>query len=205
MVNDAKANEADDKKRIEQVQARNQLDTLVHSVKKSVEEHGDKVGDEKAKIEAARKRIEDITDGRGDALVKRRPAKHPQTLIPWPQLPGLNFAQGIRTRAFWGLVVSFAAFSFYNMTISTNLMLMLGEKGITAAQAGSLFVVLGIVGLFARLSVGWLLDRFGAQPTLIEWDTDVPELDIENAVYGIVARRRGSISAEHGKIGRAHV
>lgn len=27
---------------------------------------------------------------------------------------------------------------------------------------------------------------------------DVPELDIENAVYGIVAQRRGSISAEHG-------
>jgi FAD/FMN-containing dehydrogenase len=27
---------------------------------------------------------------------------------------------------------------------------------------------------------------------------DVPELDIENAVYGIVAKRRGSISAEHG-------
>ena len=77
-----------------------------------------------------------------------------------PQLPGLTFRQGIKARAFWGLVVSFAAFSFYNMTISTNLMLMLGEKGITAAQAGSLFVVLGSVGLFARLSVGWLLDRF---------------------------------------------
>ena len=27
---------------------------------------------------------------------------------------------------------------------------------------------------------------------------DVPELDIENAVYGIVAQRRGSVSAEHG-------
>jgi FAD/FMN-containing dehydrogenase len=27
---------------------------------------------------------------------------------------------------------------------------------------------------------------------------DVPELDIENAVYGIVSKRRGSISAEHG-------
>jgi molecular chaperone DnaK len=60
MVNDAKANEADDKKRIEQVQARNQLDTLVHSVTKSVEEHGDKIGDEKAKIEAALKSAEEV-------------------------------------------------------------------------------------------------------------------------------------------------
>ncbi len=60
MVNDAKANEADDKKRLEQVQARNQLDTLVHSVSKSLEEHGDKIGDEKAKIEAAVKDAETV-------------------------------------------------------------------------------------------------------------------------------------------------
>ena len=88
------------------------------------------------------------------------PARSQQARATAPVLPGLSFGQGARTRAFWGLVVSFAAFSFYNMTISTNLMLMLGEKGIDAAQAGSLFVVLGLVGLFARLSVGWLLDRF---------------------------------------------
>lgn len=75
-------------------------------------------------------------------------------------LAGMTFGEGIRTRAFWGLVISFAAFSFYNMTISTNLILMLGEKGVPAAEAASLFVVLGIVGLVARLSVGFLLDRF---------------------------------------------
>ena len=88
------------------------------------------------------------------------PARTEAAKLAMPQLPGLTFREGTKTRAFWGLVVSFAAFSFYNMTISTNLMLMLGEKGITAAEAGSLFVVLGLVGLFARLSVGWLLDRF---------------------------------------------
>jgi molecular chaperone DnaK len=60
MVNDAKANEAEDKKRLEQVQARNQLDTLVHSVSKSLEEHGEKVGDEKAGIEAAIKDAEAV-------------------------------------------------------------------------------------------------------------------------------------------------
>ncbi len=60
MVNDAKANEAEDKKRIEEVQARNQLDTLVHSVTKSLEEHGDKVGEEKGKIEDAVKAAEEV-------------------------------------------------------------------------------------------------------------------------------------------------
>jgi molecular chaperone DnaK len=60
MVKDAEANAAEDKKQLELVTARNQLDALVHSVKKSVKEHGDKVGaDEKAKIESALKDAEE--------------------------------------------------------------------------------------------------------------------------------------------------
>jgi molecular chaperone DnaK len=59
MVKDAEAHAEDDRKQLEVVQARNQLDTLVHSVKKSVAEYGDKVGaDEKTKIEAAVKDAE---------------------------------------------------------------------------------------------------------------------------------------------------
>jgi molecular chaperone DnaK len=60
MVKDAEANAAEDKKQLELVTARNQLDSLVHSVKKSVKEHGDKVGaDEKSKIESALKDAEE--------------------------------------------------------------------------------------------------------------------------------------------------
>jgi len=53
MVRDAEAHAEEDKKAHELVDARNQLDTLVHSVKKAVAEHGDKIGDDKAKIETA--------------------------------------------------------------------------------------------------------------------------------------------------------
>ena len=54
MVKDAEAHAEEDRKLMETVQARNGLDALVHSVKKSLGEHGDKIGaDEKAKIEAA--------------------------------------------------------------------------------------------------------------------------------------------------------
>ena len=46
---------------MEMVQARNALDALVHSVKKSLAEYGDKVGaDEKAKIESALKDAEEL-------------------------------------------------------------------------------------------------------------------------------------------------
>ena len=61
MVNDAKANEVEDKKRLEQVQSRNNLDTLAHSVKKSLTEYGDKIdAAEKASIESALKEAEEL-------------------------------------------------------------------------------------------------------------------------------------------------
>jgi molecular chaperone DnaK len=60
MVQDAEAHADEDKKARELVDARNQCDHMVHSVKKSLKEHGEKVGaDDKAKIEAALKEAEE--------------------------------------------------------------------------------------------------------------------------------------------------
>ncbi|HPR05101.1 MAG TPA: molecular chaperone DnaK [Denitromonas sp.] len=54
MVRDAEAHAEDDKKAHELVDARNACDTLVHSIKKALAEHGDKIdAGEKAQIEAA--------------------------------------------------------------------------------------------------------------------------------------------------------
>ena len=54
MVRDAEANAEEDRKRVELTNARNQGEALVHSVRKSVEEHGDKIdADEKTAIETA--------------------------------------------------------------------------------------------------------------------------------------------------------
>jgi molecular chaperone DnaK len=61
MEEDAASHADEDKKLRELVDARNAGDNMVHSVKKSLAEHGDKVeADEKAKIEAAIKDLEDI-------------------------------------------------------------------------------------------------------------------------------------------------
>ncbi|MBZ4210957.1 MAG: molecular chaperone DnaK [Rhodoferax sp.] len=60
MVKDAELNAADDKKKLELVQARNQADANLHSVKKSLTEYGDKLeAGEKEKIEAAIKELEE--------------------------------------------------------------------------------------------------------------------------------------------------
>src|SRR5207245_9606367 len=61
MVKDAESHAEEDRKQLEIVQARNHLDALVHSVKKSLGEYGEKVGsDEKGKIEAALKDAEEL-------------------------------------------------------------------------------------------------------------------------------------------------
>src|SRR5499426_2134704 len=60
MVKDAEAHAAEDKKQMEVVASRNQLDSLVHSVRKSLKDYGDKLGaDEKSKVEAALKDAEE--------------------------------------------------------------------------------------------------------------------------------------------------
>jgi molecular chaperone DnaK len=60
MVKDAEANAAEDHKKLELVQARNQADAMVHSVKKSLAEHGEKLdAPEKEAIEAALKEAEE--------------------------------------------------------------------------------------------------------------------------------------------------
>ena len=69
MVKDAEAHADEDKKKLALVNARNQADSLVHTVRKSLTEFGDKVdADEKAKIEAA------IKDARGGDQGRRQGA-----------------------------------------------------------------------------------------------------------------------------------
>ncbi|HYA19327.1 MAG TPA: molecular chaperone DnaK, partial [Burkholderiales bacterium] len=59
MVKDAEAHAEEDRKAVELVNARNQCDSLIHSVKKSLKDYGDKLSsDEKAKIESALKDAE---------------------------------------------------------------------------------------------------------------------------------------------------
>jgi molecular chaperone DnaK len=73
MVKDAEAHAEEDKKAHELVEARNQCDGMVHSIKKALAEHGDKIGaDEKAKIEAAVKDAEDALKSNDKAEIEAK-------------------------------------------------------------------------------------------------------------------------------------
>ena len=73
MVKDAELNAADDKKKLEIVQARNQGEAMAHSVKKSLAEHGDKLeAGEKESIEAAIKDVEEALKGEDKTLIEEK-------------------------------------------------------------------------------------------------------------------------------------
>ena len=73
MVKDAELNAAEDHRKLELVQARNQADAMVHSVKKSLAEHGAKLdAPEKEKIEAALKDAEEALKGEDKATIEAR-------------------------------------------------------------------------------------------------------------------------------------
>ena len=73
MVKDAELNAADDKKKLELVQARNQADANLHSVKKSLTEYGDKLeAGEKEKIEAAIKELEEAMKSDVKAAIEEK-------------------------------------------------------------------------------------------------------------------------------------
>ncbi|GJE57120.1 MULTISPECIES: molecular chaperone DnaK [Methylobacterium] len=73
MVKDAEANAAEDKKRRELVEVKNQGESLLHSTEKSVAEHGDKVGAaEKGAIETGIAALRTALDGTDVETIKAR-------------------------------------------------------------------------------------------------------------------------------------
>ena len=73
MVKDAELNAAEDKKKLELIQARNSADAMMHSVKKSLTEHGDKLdAAEKEMIEAAIKDVDEALKGEDKVVIESK-------------------------------------------------------------------------------------------------------------------------------------
>jgi molecular chaperone DnaK len=72
MRKEAEEHAEEDRKRLEEVEARNQADALIYSVEKALSELGDKVPQAKrAEVEAAIRGLREKLDGRGDAAAIR--------------------------------------------------------------------------------------------------------------------------------------
>ena len=78
MVKDAEANKADDKKKREAVDARNQADTIIHTTEKNLKEHGGKISDtDKKNIETGISELRNALKGTDSEEIKKKT----QTLI----------------------------------------------------------------------------------------------------------------------------
>jgi len=72
MTEDAKTHEAEDKRRREVVEARNQADHLMHTTEKTLKEHGDKVGpQERGNIESALNNLHEVVKQDDAGAIKR--------------------------------------------------------------------------------------------------------------------------------------
>ncbi len=73
MVKDAESHAEEDKKALELVNARNQCDAMIHSVRKSMTEYGDKLeADEKSKIESALKDAEEALKSNDKEVIEAK-------------------------------------------------------------------------------------------------------------------------------------
>ncbi len=73
MVKDAELNAAEDKKKVELAQSRNQGEAMAHSVRKSLGEHGASLdAGEKERIEAAIKEVEEAVKGEDKAAIDEK-------------------------------------------------------------------------------------------------------------------------------------
>lgn len=73
MVKDAELNAAEDKKRLELVQAKNSAEASIHQIRKGLTDYGDKLDSgEKDKIEAAIKALEDVMNGEDKETIEAK-------------------------------------------------------------------------------------------------------------------------------------
>lgn len=90
-------------------------------------------------------------------IAERGPAKKQATPVVHS---GLTWQQGSCSYAFWIIVgVLFVSSISMNGAI-THLSALLTDRGITPGEAAACASVLGGISVLARISVGWLLDRF---------------------------------------------
>lgn len=86
-----------------------------------------------------------------------------ESAAPAAEQTGVGISEGLRRPAFWQLLVASFAFASYTMAVAPNLVPMLGEKGSSPLVAAQLATVVGLVGIVARISAGFLLDFMSAR------------------------------------------
>ena len=84
------------------------------------------------------------------------------TATPKPAALGLSYGEAMRSARFWALNLALALVVGAMVTMVSNTVPLLRDKGLTAAQASQVFGSFGVSLIGGRLVVGFLIDRFWA-------------------------------------------
>lgn len=79
-----------------------------------------------------------------------------------PSLPGLSFAEGMRSARFWMLNLALSLVVACIVAMVTNGVPLLRDKGLQAADAARIFGSFGLSLILGRVIVGYLVDRVWA-------------------------------------------
>jgi MFS family permease len=93
---------------------------------------------------------------------ERNEPHRPQLRAPPASSGGVSLKDGLRMGSFWRLAAACFAFAFYTLAITPNLVPLLVEKGATVMAAAQIASLVGVAGIIARISTGFLLDRLPA-------------------------------------------
>jgi MFS family permease len=91
----------------------------------------------------------------------RRAALAAQT-GPVPEVVGMPFGQALRSGKFWLLNLSLAVFVGAMVSMVSNTVPLLRDKGLSAAEASQVFAGFGVSLIAGRVLVGYLIDRLWA-------------------------------------------
>ena len=81
---------------------------------------------------------------------------------PLPSTHGMSFRQGIRSARFWALNIALAMVVGAMVSMVSNTVPLLRDKGLSAADASHVFGAFGLSLIAGRILVGYLIDRLWA-------------------------------------------
>ena len=79
------------------------------------------------------------------------------------KLPGMTVREGLRSRNFWLILLAQMVGTLAATALGVNLIPILIDAKISAAQAAAMLSAQGIVATVCRFAGGWALDRFSAK------------------------------------------
>jgi MFS family permease len=96
------------------------------------------------------------------AALPRLPGSEETPASAQPAVTGTNFAVGIRTPKFWFLNIGLSLVVAAVVTMVSNTVPLLRDKGLSATEASAVFGSFGLSLIGGRLLVGYLVDRVWA-------------------------------------------